>query len=315
MKPFLFFLFPLFFACSLTAQRSETFLDYQEKPVPVEKALFYATTENIGEFYYRKIFYIREDILQMEGFYTDAACKQRQGLFYYFYPSGKIRKMCGYNKNKLSGRYINFYENGLMKDSAQYDKGNMFGHSYSWYPDAMLKDSTLLNQDGSGSRVSWHRNGEPSSAGYFAAGGKLRGTWQYFHRNGKTAAREQYQNGQVVDKKYFDSTGKVEDTSSTDRVASFPGGEAAWEDYIASKAIIPAGWESTKSGDIIVLVTAIIDEEGNVYNAYVLSPYHPAFDKLALKLVESAPRWIPAIEHHRLVETEISFPVKFVRAK
>jgi hypothetical protein len=51
-----------------------------------------------------------------------------------------------------------------------------------------LSDSAMYNPDGSGIHVSWFDNGNPSSAGYLAAGYKPRGRWKYFHKNGNLSA-------------------------------------------------------------------------------------------------------------------------------
>ena len=308
----------LLFACigSATAQYNENYLDYLGRPVPVERASFYTTTYLVNDLYYHKVYYIREDRLQMDGFFTKADCKIKQGLFYYYYPNGNIEKLCNYKKNKLNGRYISFYKNGMMKDSAYYTDDRINGYKFSWHSNGMFKDSMSIYDDGSGGSISWYSNGQPCSGGYFAAGGQPRGTWQYFHFNGKLAAKERYENGKPVEKKYYDTTGKEErDSTISDRVLSFPGGDAAWKKYVSDRAIVPSGWESIKTGDIVVVVTAVIDHDGHVTDAFVSSPFHPAFDQVALKIITSSPQWLPAIEHHRAVDTEVVLPVSFVQAK
>ncbi len=316
MKRCLFIFCFLIHVTTLTAQQPGQYYNYQWQPVAVDKALFYSTTDYLGELYYRRNYYIREDKMQMDGFYKDEDCKVKQGLFYYYYPSGNIEKMCSYDKNKLAGRYISFHQNGLMKDSAYYIKGNIMGNAFSWYPDGMVKDSIEIYKDGSGASVSWHPNGQPAAGGYFAAAGKLRGTWQYFHFNGKPASREKYEKGILAGIQYFDENGNEEmDTTNTDRAVSFPGGEKEWTKFVESHAIIPAGWENIKTGDISVVVSAVIDQEGRVQDAYVSSPFHPAFDKIALNLLQSSPPWIPAIEHHRKIQKEVRLPVTFSSAR
>ncbi len=300
----------------LIAQQTQQYYNYLWQKTIVDKALYYATIDNVGEVYYRRNFYLRDDRLQMDGFFKDQECKEKQGLFYYYYPTGNLEIICSYNKNKLEGRYMSFHQNGMMKDSAYYFKGNIMGNAYSWYANAMVRDSIEIYKDGSGAAISWHRNGQPSSGGYYAAGGKMRGTWQYFHFNGKPASREKYDNGARVGIQYFDENGNEQnDTANTDRAVSFPGGENEWIKYVDSHAIIPAGWENIKSGDITVVVSAVVDQEGNIQDAYVSAPFHPAFDKIALNLLQSSPQWIPAIEHHRKIEKEVRLPVTFSSAR
>ena len=313
-----YFLFFSFFMLSTSgsAQRTEQYYDYQWRPIAVDKALFFSITDNYGDLFHRRDYYIRDDKLLMDGYFTDRKCKVKQGYFYYYYPSGNLQIASSYENNDLHGWYLGFYDDGMMKDSSLYLKGNIIGNAFSWHRNGMMKDSTMMNKDGSGSSVSWHANGMPSAGGYFAAGGKMRGTWQFFHYNGKPSAREQYDNGKLQDKKYFDENGNEEkDTASTDREAGFPGGGTAWIKYLSNQAYLPPGWEAVKPGEIVVVVSAVIDEEGKVTGAYVSSPFHPAFDQIALKMMVASPRWIPAIAHHRKIKTEVRLPVTFGKAE
>ena len=178
----------------------------------------------------------------------------------------------------------------------------------------MKKDSVETYKDGSGAAASWHQNGKPSSAGYYAAGGKKRGTWQFFHYNGKLSALEVYDNGKLLNKRYFDENGIEEkDTINTDRELSFPGGDSAWIKYVSQYAYFPTGWDIRKTGAVVLVVSAVIDEEGKVTNAYVSSPFHPAFDAIALKIIQSSPNWIPAISHHRKIKSTVMKPISFAQ--
>jgi hypothetical protein len=57
----------------------------------------------------------------------------------------------------------------------------------------------------------------------------------------------------------------------------------------------------------------MIDEEGKVQNLYVSIPFHPVFDKIALRMVQESPKWLPAISHNRTVSTWFTQPVSFVQ--
>ncbi len=300
---------------AVMAQGLQQYFNHQWQKVDVDKAVFYTETHNYGNLFYRAIYYLREDKLQMEGFFSDAKCTKGEGALYSYYANGVTEKDCFYENNKLNGLYRAYYENGAMKDSAFYHQGKLLGTSYTWYRDGMPKDSITLQKDGSGVAVSWHQNGMPAAAGYFAAAGVHRGTWQYFHHNGKTSAREKYVQGVLVEKKYFDIDGN-QDTGAVDndRPAAFTGGDTAWKNYLSLQAIIPQGWDNFATGDITVVVNAIIDREGKLKNIFISVPFHPAFDKIALAAVTNSPQWLPAIEHHRLMETEVTLPISFTKA-
>ena len=316
MKPYLIFFSFAMLTITSAAQRTEKFYDYQWRTVPVGKARFYSLIEKDGDRYHRLDYFIQENKLQMNGYYTDSNCNIKQGDFQYYHPNGRLEIKSSYVNNKLNGGYLSFYNNGMMNDSSFYSNGDIIGNSFGWHPDGTMEDSTVMNEDGSGVTVTWHDNGVPSSAGYFAPGRERRGTWQYFHYNGKSSAKEQYDKGKMIEKKYFDENGIGEnDTASTDREVSFTGGSKAWMKYVSKHAYFPDGWRIVNTDAVVVVVSATINEEGKVTDAYVSSPFHPSFDQIALKMMRSSPRWIPAIAHHRKIKSYIRQPITFQEAE
>ncbi|MCW3092134.1 MAG: hypothetical protein JWP81_3203 [Ferruginibacter sp.] len=314
MKPFFLLLSFVAFSIICAAQRVEQYLDYQLKPVAEDRAVYFSITDIAGDRFHRRIFYIREDRLQRDGYYADSKCTVKEGEFFYFYPDRNLEMTCNFSKNKLHGMYLSFHNNGMLKDSVHYEKGKPVGYSFGLHANGMYKDSTVINEDGSGVAISWYENGMPSAAGYFAAGRKQRGTWQYFHKNGHPSARELYDEGKLLERKYYDEQGQQQtDTTSTDHALSFTGGEGAWPRYVAVNAKIPEGWDLPAGDSVVLMVSAVIDEEGKVTNAYVSAPYHPAFDKIALQLMIASPPWIPAVDHHRKIKTTLKVPITFKR--
>jgi hypothetical protein len=44
-----------------------------------------------------------------------------------------------------------------------------------------------------------------------------------------------------------------------------------------------------------------IDEEGKVQDAYVSTPFNPAFDDIALDVIKHSPAWKAAVSHNRKI--------------
>ncbi len=302
----------ILFAANCTAQHIEKFYDYLWRPSTIDKAVYFSVIDPEGAVYHQTDYYIREKGIQMEGYYKDTSGKIKHGDFHYYYPGGRVQTISNYVDNKLNGVYLHFHSNGMMSDSANYINGNLVGNSFSWYPDGMTEDSTFKKEDGSGISVSWYPSGLPAAAGMYGVGGKKINTWQYFHSNGNLSAKEKYEDGKLIDKVYYDESGKPEkDTTSTDREVSFQGGIKAWMKYLYKRAYFPEGFKIVNSDAVVVVVTATVDEEGNVKDAYVSTPFHPEFDKIALKAMIGAPKWLPAIVHHRKVRADIRQPITF----
>lgn len=305
-------LYCIFFSVNCNAQRTEKFYDYLWRPSTIDKAVYFSVREPAGDVFHQTDYYIRESKLQMDGYYKDTAGKIKHGDFHYYYPGGITETISNYVDNKLNGVYMHFHNNGMMSDSANYINGNTIGNSFSWFPDGMTEDSTFKREDGSGTSISWHSNGQPAAAGMYGVGGKKIKTWQYFHFNGNLSAKEKYEDGKLIDKSYYDENGNLEsDTTSIDREVSFPGGIKAWQKFIYKRAYFPEGWKIVNTDAVVVVVTATVDEEGNIKDAYVSTPFHPDFDKIALKALIGAPKWLPAISHHRKVQASFRQPITF----
>ncbi len=261
----------------------------------------------------RKDYFIHEKKLQMKGSYTDTSCKIQQDEFLYYYPTGNLQTSGKYNNGKKEGLWLNFYVNGMMKDSIMYNQGNKTGTSYAWHINGYEQDSAVWNDDGSGVEVSWFDNGNAASAGRYSAGYKMNGKWQFFHKNGKLSATELYNDGVLKDKQYFDEDGSPTDTVNSDKEAVFTGGIKAWQKYLYKNLYFPTQYKFENADKAVVVVSAVIDEEGNVTETQVYSPLYPAFDDIALNVIKKSPKWQPAIQHNRRVKYAILQPVYFLQ--
>lgn len=312
MKPFLF-VASLIFSVTTFSQKIEKYYDWQWKETTLTMARFIGVIEKTDSGWHRQDFFLREHSLQMDGTYEDSACKIPNGQFRYFHSNGnlELKGLCVHGKRE--GLWLAFHYNGFMSDSAIYSKGYKIGNCYEWYENGSLSDSSIWNADGSGVAVGWFNNGNPSYGGRYSAGYKKNGKWTYYHRNGAVSAIELYKDGVLTDKQYFDEASHPTDTINKDKAASFPGGAKAWEKYLGKKLYFPTQYELVGNDKAIVVIDAIIDEEGNVTNVAVSTPFHPAFDKIAVEIIRKSPRWVPAIKHNRKMSSGIKQPVVFAQ--
>jgi len=298
------------------AQTFDTYYDSHWKATDASNASFYSRLQKTDSGWHRKDYFVHGGSLQMDGYFADSACKVKSGPFVYFFPNKKVDAFGRYLNNKKQGMWLQFYSNGMMMDSTVYESGNPIGGSMGWHRNGVTSDSSYWNPDGSGVQVDWFSNGNPSFAGRYGPGMKQQGKWQYFHSNGKLSSIELYDQGVLVDKNYFDEDGNpVTDTTNNDQAASFPGGTDAWSKYIYAHAYFPDQYKITNAEQVTVEVTAMIDESGNVVDVEISLPFHPDFDKIALKAFKGAPKWIPARKHNRAVTQYISQAMTFHNAE
>lgn len=297
-----------------SAQKIEKYYDYQWREISPENARFLGIITKTDSGWHRQDYFIQERMLQMDGVYEDSDCKVPNGLFNYFYPDGRLQHSGHYVHGEKNGLWLSFHSNGMMNDSTSYNSGHKTGTSYGWYENGFPSDSAVWNNDGSGVEVAWFDNGNPSYAGKYSAGdGNKNGKWQFFHRNGRLSASELYKDGKLISKQYFDEQGNETDTINRDRPATFPGGIKAWQKYLEKKLYFPSQYKLVNADKAVVVIDATIDEEGNVINVDVSTPFHPAFDKIAVEVVSKSPQWQPAIQHNRKLRYRIRQAVFFAQ--
>lgn len=302
MKPFIF-LTLITFSIAANAQHYERYYDFNWKPSEPVTARFFTTLDKKDSLWLRKDYFIHERSLQMQGSYTDTSCNIGEGEFVYYYANRSLQSEGSYKDGKKDGLWLDYYPNGMMEDSITYRMGNKTGTSYAWHANGYLQDSAVWNSDGSGVEVSWFDNGNPASAGRYSAGCRQNGKWQYFHKNGKLSALETYQDGLLTDKQYFDEDGNgIADTTNRDHPAQFPGGNKAWQKYLSNHAYFPDQYKFDNADKAVVVVTGVIDEDGNMTDVELNTPLYPAFDAIALKAVRLSPKWQPAVQHNRRVK-------------
>lgn len=311
MKAWLLFLC-IGVSATASAQKIEEYYDYNWKRCEAEQARYYTLIEKTDSGWHRRDYFIHEGSLQMDGYYADQECKTANGPFYYFHPNKNLESAGSYVNGKKENVWVSYYPDRILSDSATYLHGNKVGLCLGWHDNGYVNDSSIFNQDGSGVEVTWFDNGNPSSAGRYAAGYKQNGKWQYFHRNGQPSANEIYNDGTLVSKTLFTEQGVQEaDTTSHDREASFPDGVQTWQKFMLKHLWFPDQYKITNADKAVVVVTFTIDEDGNVTDANLLAPFHPAFDDIALKMLAKSPKWIPAIQHNRRVKYRFKQQVTF----
>jgi antitoxin component YwqK of YwqJK toxin-antitoxin module len=313
MKTILLFITTLI-GINTSAQKTESYYDYMWKPCTPEQARYYSEVTRTDSGWLRHDYFLGTRKLQMSGLFEDSANKIANGFFRFNYANG-IPESFGRNvHNKKEGLWIRYHQNGGIEDSTVYVNGNPSGTSIGWHSNGYMADSIAYSADGSAVEVNWCTNGNPSGAGRLM-NGELNGPWQFFHNNGKLAAIELYNMDKLVGRQYFNTSGAPEDTTNNDRDATFPGGQAGWKKFIYKHIYFPPQYKIVNADRVTVVVTATIDEDGNVLNPFVEVPFDKAFDDIALTIFKKSPKWLPAIKHNRAVVQRVGQPITFTQSE
>lgn len=293
-------------------QVTTRYYDYRWEESTNTNARFYSEVYATDSGYVRKDYFMQERSMQMQGKYEDVDCKVPNGYFRYYHANRYLMSVGNYRMGKKNGLWLSYHPNQMMADSIVYYMGNRAGTGLSWHPNGYLKDSLKLNSDGTGVHVGWFDNGSPSFAGMLVDGELPQGKWKYFHKNGELSAVEIYSKGGLLSAQYFDEQGKEQpDAKPEDTGAVFPGGAAGWQKYLYKKIVFPQQYQLLNRDQAVVVVSFTVTETGQIEDAFVSTPFHPDFDKMALQAILKSPRWIPARNHNRNVSSWVSQPMVF----
>jgi antitoxin component YwqK of YwqJK toxin-antitoxin module len=292
-------------------QKKEAYYDFFWKQSAPENASFYSITQKTDSGWLRSDYYIRTKRLQMQVLYEDEACKIPNGHCYYFHANGQPSIIGKMVHGKQDGICLSYYSNGMMSDSALFRNGKVTDKRFQWHVNGYMSDSISRINDSTCVHVGWFDNGNPAYAGYIV-NGKSNGKWKYFHQNGQVSALETYTDGQMIKAEYFDESGKqLTDTSQVNREATMKGGQKAWTKYLSKNLYWPAGLEFSTPASVAVGISFWVDENGKITGAEVETPFHDAFDNIALSIIKNSPNWLPAISHNRKVKVQKTQPVVF----
>jgi outer membrane biosynthesis protein TonB len=122
-----------------------------------------------------------------------------------------------------------------------------------------------------------------------------------------------YNKGVALNKQYFNEDGTPQpDTSKANSSAVLAkGGLNGWKKYLQRNLHWPSGLRFSTGTLATVGVDFVVNEEGKIEDAEVSVPFHPEFDKIALRIIKESPAWIPAVWHNRKVKSWHRQPVTF----
>lgn len=97
---------------------------------------------------------------------------------------------------------------------------------------------------------------------------------------------------------------------TVEEMPEFPGGERALVRFLTSSVRYPVvARENGIQGTVIV--TFVIEKEGEVADVEILRSIDPALDREALRVVNSLPRWKPGKQRGRPVRVSFRVPIAF----
>jgi protein TonB len=96
-----------------------------------------------------------------------------------------------------------------------------------------------------------------------------------------------------------------------EKMPEFPGGEAAFNDYLRTSIIYPDPAIAQKAEGRVV-VRFIIRSNGQISDAQILRSVRPDMDEECLRVVNEMPVWIPGYINEKAVSVSYSITIRFL---
>lgn len=110
------------------------------------------------------------------------------------------------------------------------------------------------------------------------------------------------------EQKSADTSGQV--FAIVEKMPQFPGGEKAINEFISKTLQYPViAQENGIQGKVVC--SFIINQDGSVTDAEVISGVDPSLDREALRIVSAMPKWIPGTQRGKAVRVKYTMPVTF----
>jgi hypothetical protein len=295
------------------SQSREELLDYEFKPV-ANGAYYFGTIEKKDSLFHRKVWFISQKTMFLDGWYKDESCKTEHGPFFYFHHNGVLKRTGQFVDGKKDGVWLLYDEEGRLKDSSNYTSGFLKGISLGWNKNGYLSDSSNFDGKGNGTQVHWYDNGSVSVAGYMKQDTLKSGRWKYYHPNGTVMAIEEYDDaGKLTRANCFDDKGVALDTSLCRDIEAYTDLKQ-WRRFL-EKSLTPLIESKARQGiqgHFTVMIRFLVDEEGGLSDITPLTGYGYGIEEGVVKIFKNSPKWKPAKMHGKNVKSYHMQPVTFV---
>lgn len=161
----------------------------------------------------------------------------------------------------------------------------------------------------------YHKNGNLRCEGNYEMD-QAEGVFNYYNEEGQLTHKNTYKNGEFISKTLFDPiTGEELSIESAiidfpDIEASYPGGTASLQKYIATNINYPSdAIEMNEQG--IVIISFIVKSDGKIDNVEVVKGVSKSLDQEAIRIISQMQDWIPAEAKGEKVDTKCQLPIKF----
>lgn len=153
------------------------------------------------------------------------------------------------------------------------------------------------------------------------------GTFIWWHKNGVKQRECLFQNNAMVKLTEWDENGSQTAHKEVVNVVTYVDGKPVYEpkyleaapryagkegffEYLKANVKYPA--EAVRAGiGGKVIIGFVVTKKGKIKHVEVVQGVHPAIDSEALRVIKEMPRWTPALQDGKPVDTNMNLPISF----
>ena len=205
-----------------------------------------------------------------------------------YFISGEIQ-MIGYYKDKKctfkEGDFYYYYKNGQLEQKVNYHNNLLEGTKYGYF-----------------------ENGSVSEQGEYRLG-KKNGLFKYYYQTGTVSWYEQLKEDSIIVRQCWNERGQEVDSEFPSSVDAFiAGGSRSLYFLIEENFSYPNDVQS-KTFTVEVEASFIVSKEGKISNIRVTGTKEEWIVKEVVRIFNLMPKWYPALDHMRQVESVVRIPI------
>jgi TonB family protein len=98
--------------------------------------------------------------------------------------------------------------------------------------------------------------------------------------------------------------------TAVEQSPTFPGGDAAFDKYLAANIKYPAKARQNKT-EGRVIITFVVESDGTLTDLKLLRSLGDGTDEEALRVLQASPKWKPGVQNGRPVDVQYTVPINF----
>lgn len=150
-----------------------------------ENAHYYRIDKKEKKFWLRTDYFLENNQIQMQGHIANLSTGRKEGVFKWFYKSGKLRQEGEFRKGEAIGLHRSYYSNGELEAEQLFNKkGDLHGEYKAYHENGkILLETHFVNGYQTGYTKYFRDNGTIHSEGNFSNGDRD-GEWKFYDEEG-----------------------------------------------------------------------------------------------------------------------------------